>query len=196
MRPRLPQSLAFAGLFAAALALSIAPLSAREKEKTGPAKIVEGKPAPDVDLPATQIGKVLPDKKDAKTMSLKDFQGKKNVVLFFFPKAMTPGCTVESCGFRDKVADFAKLDTVVIGISTDTLENQLKFTEKESLKTPLFADPDKKVTAAFGALGSTGFAKRYTFVIDKKGIVRKIYTAVTPAKHPDEVLAYVKENLK
>ena len=183
---------ALAALFA--LALTGASMSAFEKKAE--AKVEEGKPAPDVELQATQIDKVLPDRKDAKTMSLKDFQGKKNVVLFFFPKAMTPGCTIESCGFRDKVEDFAKLDTVVIGISTDNIENQLKFTERESLKTPLFADPEKKVTTAFGALAPNGFAKRYTFVIDKKGVVRKIYTTVKPADHPAEVLAFVKDNLK
>ena len=169
--------------------------TAGEEKKPEAKMLKEGDMAPDVDLAATQIDKVLPGKKGAKTMSLKDFQGAngKNVVLFFYPKAMTKGCTIESCGFRDKVEEFAKLDTVVIGISTDTLEDQAKFTEKESLKTPLFADPDKKVTTAFGALNTTGLAKRYTFVIDKKGVVRKIYTMVTPAKHPDEVLTFIKE---
>src|SRR5262249_30769855 len=102
----------------------------------------EGQPAPDIDLPATQITKALPDAKDAKTLPLKSLQGKKNVVLFFFPKAMTPGCTVESCGFRDKVDELAKLDTVVIGISTDTIEDQKKFTDKENLNFPLYADTE------------------------------------------------------
>jgi thioredoxin-dependent peroxiredoxin len=165
-----------------------------EDKKDEPTKVEEGKPAPDVSLEATQIEKVLPDKKDLKVLSLKDLKGK-NVVLFFFPKAMTRGCTIESCGFRDKTADFAKLDTVVIGISTDKLDDQMKFTEKEKLNFPLFADPDKKATKAFGALSDRGFASRYTFVIDKKGIVRKIYTKVSPNDHPEEVLKFVKENL-
>src|SRR3954463_5749382 len=82
-------------------------------------KVEVGKPAPNVELEATQIEKVLPDKKDAKTLKIKDFKGKKNVVLFFYPKAMTRGCTVESCGFRDRIKKFDDLDTVVIGISTD-----------------------------------------------------------------------------
>jgi thioredoxin-dependent peroxiredoxin len=154
-----------------------------------------GKPAPDIALPAANIGKALPDKTDAKTLNLKDLQGKKNVVLFFFPKAMTRGCTMESCGFRDLTRDFAKYDTVVIGISTDTLADQNKFTEKESLNFPLFADSDKKVTKEYGVLSDRGFAKRVTFVIDKKGIVRKIYPTVNPEKNPEEVLSYVKENL-
>lgn len=158
-------------------------------------KVEVGKKAPDVTLPATSIEKALPDKKDASTLSLKDFRGKRNVVLYFYPRAMTPGCTKESCGFRDKMPDFAKLDTVVIGISTDNLASQQKFTEKEGLVFPLFADADKSVTKKFGVLGPKGNAMRWTFVIDKEGTVRKIYDKVTPADHPQEVLEFVKAEL-
>jgi peroxiredoxin Q/BCP len=183
----------------AAFALSALGLAvAAADDKKEPKVVQEGQTAPDVTLQATQIQKVLPDKKDAKTMSLKDFQGArgKNVVLFFFPKAMTPGCTVESCGFRDRYDDFAKLDTVIIGISADNLDDQIKFTDKEKLSFPLFADPDKKAIDAFGVLNpDRGLANRYTFVIDKKGVVRKVYTKVSPKAHPDEVLDYIKENL-
>ncbi len=158
-------------------------------------KVEEGKPAPDFALPATQIDKVLPDKADAKTLSLKDLRGK-NVVLFFYPKAMTPGCTRESCKFRDLSKDFAKLDTVVLGISTDKLGDQEKFTDKEKLNFPLLADADKKVAQDYGVLNpDRGFAFRSTFVIDKKGIVRKIYSKADADKNPQEVLDYVKENL-
>ena len=174
-------------LLAAALAVPAA--------KDEPQKIQVGKPAPDVELPATSIDKVFPDKKDAKTLSLKDFRGKKNVVLFFYPKAMTRGCTIESCGFRDRIKKFTDLDTVVIGISVDNLTDQQKFTEKENLNYPLLADPDKKVTKEFGALSERGFASRYTFVIDKKGVLRKVYTTVSPDKHPDEVLDYINTEL-
>lgn len=176
-------------LLAAALTVSVA---AKDDE---PQKIEVGKPAPNFELPATSIDKALPDKKDAKTLSLKDFRGKKNVVLFFYPKAMTRGCTIESCGFRDRIKKFAALDTVVIGISTDNLKAQEEFTEKENLNYPLLADPDKKVTKEFGALGPRDFASRYTFVIDKTGVVRKAYTKVDTGKHPDEVLKFIKENL-
>jgi peroxiredoxin Q/BCP len=169
-----------------ALALCVVSVSAATPE--------EGKAAPAIELPATSITTVLPDKKDAKTLSLKDLEGKKNVVLFFYPKAMTKGCTVESCGFRDKVADFAKLDTVIIGISNDTLELQQKFTDEHKLNFPLFADTEKTTTKAYGAMGKT-YPQRYTFVIDKKGILRKVYTKVTPAKHPEEVLEFVKGTL-
>ena len=157
-------------------------------------KVEVGKPAPDIDLPAANIGKALPGKKDAKTLRLADLKGK-NVVLFFYPKAMTRGCTKESCAYRDLTRDFAKYDTVVLGISTDNLSDQNKFIDKESLNFPLLADADKKVTKQFGVLSDRGFAKRVTFVIDKKGIVRKIYPTVDPEKNPEEVLNYVKNNL-
>jgi thioredoxin-dependent peroxiredoxin len=156
----------------------------------------EGEKAPDIELQATQIDKVKPG---AKTLKLSDFStgaNRKNVVLFFYPKAMTPGCTVESCGFRDVSADLAKLDTVVIGISTDPLDLQQQFTDKEKLNFPLFADPEKKATQAYGALSPRGMASRYTFVIDKQGTVRKVYTTVSPQNHPAEVVKFVKENLK
>jgi peroxiredoxin Q/BCP len=173
---------AFAGLFGAvALAAD------------GPPK--EGSPAPDINLPATQIEKALPDAKGSKTLKLSDLKGKKNVVLFFYPKAMTRGCTIESCGFRDVADKLADVDTVVIGISTDKIEDQQKFTEKENLNFPLLADAGKEATKAYGALGSSGYASRYTFVIDKQGTIRKVYTKVSPNTHPEEVVKFVKENL-
>jgi thioredoxin-dependent peroxiredoxin len=159
-------------------------------DETKPPK--EGDKAPNVTLPATQADKV-PGAKDGK-VSLEGLKGK-NVVLFFYPKAMTPGCTVESCGFSAIAEKFTAADTVVIGISTDTLELQQKFTEKEKLTVPLLADADKSVTKAFGVLSDRGMANRYTFVIDKTGTVRKVYNKVAPKDHPEEVLKYVKENL-
>jgi peroxiredoxin Q/BCP len=86
---------------------------------------------------------------------------------------------------------------VVVGISVDKLEDQVKFTEKEKLNFPLLADPEKSTVKAYGVLNEQGgYANRTTFVIDKKGVVRKIYNKVDTGKHPDEVLEYVKENLK
>ncbi len=180
-------------LLAAALVVLAGAALAADKDD---GKLPEvGKPAPDFSLLATNTKHVVSRPKEAHKLSLEDLKGK-NVVLFFYPKAMTRGCTIESCGFRDKVADFEKLDTVVLGISTDKLDAQQQFTKKEKLSFPLLADPDKKVTKAYGALNSArGMASRYTFVIDKKGILRKIYTKVSPKDHPDEVLNYVKENL-
>lgn len=165
-------------------------LSAKEEK----AKAVEGKPFPlQVDLPATSIEKLLPSKAEAKTLSLADLKGKKNVVLFFYPKAMTKGCTKESCAFRDRLPDLTKYDTVVIGISTDPVADQLKFTEKEKLNFPLFADEDKKITKGLGILNERGMAQRVTYIIDKEGIVKKIIMVANPETHPEEVLEYVKK---
>lgn len=174
-------------LFAALILVAPAFAEAPEKPEVG-------KPAPAIELEATQPDKL--GQPDAKKATLKGVKGK-NVVLFFYPKALTKGCTIESCGFTKLEKELAEVDTVAIGISTDTVEKQKEFTDKEKLTTPLFADPDKKATKAYGALNDkNGLAFRYTFIIDKKGIVRKIYTMVTPAKHPEEVLAFIKENLK
>lgn len=85
---------------------------------------------------------------------------------------------------------------MVIGVSTDTLKDQQAFTDKEGLNFPLLADSDKQTAKAFGVLGTTGLAQRKTFVIDKEGKVRKIYDKVDSSKHAEEVLSYVKENLK
>src|SRR5262249_20374088 len=157
-------------------------------EKPDAPKVAEGQPAPEVTLEAATA-------KGAKKVSLKDYQGKKNVVLFFYPRAMTPGCTKESCAFRDLSKEFDALDTVVFGISTDNVEAQTKFIEKEKLTMPLLADPDKTVTKLFDSLRPTGAANRDTFVIDKTGKVRKIYRGVKDAgAHPKEVFEYVKTN--
>lgn len=178
------------GLLATSLSLAAAAEDNVLKVKVGDAM-------PDISLAATQIAKVLPDAKDTKELSLKAFAGKKNVVLFFYPRANTPGCTVESCGFRDLVEEFAKLDTVVIGASNDKLEAQEKFTKDHELKTPLLADPESKLIKALGILSDKGnAAKRFTFVVNKEGKIAKIYDKVTPKGHPTEVLTFVKEKLK
>jgi thioredoxin-dependent peroxiredoxin len=176
-----------------ALAVAALTLGARAEDPKMPK---EGEAAPAVSLPATQIAKVLPEKKDATTLSLADFKGKKNVVLFFYPKALTRGCTIESCGFRDVIDQFGALDTVVVGISVDTLEKQDEFTKKEGLTFPLLADAEAKGAKTFGVLDtSKGIAKRVTFVIDKQGVIRKVYPMVSVQSHPQEVLKYVKETL-
>lgn len=93
----------------------------------------------------------------------------------------------------DKLAD---LDTVVFGVSTDNAATQGKFVEKESLKIALLADSDKKMSEALGALSGRGMSNRYSYVIDKEGIIRKVYTKVSPSAHAEEVAAYIKTNLK
>ena len=155
-----------------------------------------GEPAPNVELPVANAGKALPGKMDGDTVNLSDFKGKKNIVLFFYPKAMTPGCTKESCGFRDIQEKFAKLNTVVIGISTDPVNLQKQFIQKEGLNFPLLADADKSIAKRFGVLNEQrGFANRVTFVIDKAGNIAKVYDKVNPQGHPEEVLRFVEEKL-
>ena len=154
-----------------------------------PAKVAEGKPAPDFTLTAATAN-------GSKEVHLKDLKGK-NVVLFFYPKAMTSGCTKESCAFSNLLKKFEETDTIVYGISTDKVDAQTKFIEKEKLGIPLLADPEQKVTKEYGSLRPTGgLANRDTFVIDKEGNVKKIYRGVKNAgDHPEEVLKYVQENL-
>jgi peroxiredoxin Q/BCP len=100
---------------------------------------------------------------------------------------------MEACGFRDRNEQFAQVNTVVIGISTDKIEDQKKFAAKENLNFPLFADAGKKAAQDYGVLMPNGkYAQRVTFVIDKQGIVRKVYAVTDIRKHPDEVLSFVK----
>jgi len=156
-------------------------------QEGGPIEV--GDPAPEITLQATQVERVLPRKKDLTTLSLRDFKGKKIVVLFFFPRAMTSGCTVESCGFRDIAREFDAVGAVVLGASSDKLERQVKFTEKEGLNFPLLADPEKQLITALGV------DHRMSFVFDKKGKLVKIFDKVNTKTHPDEVLTWIKENL-
>lgn len=171
----------------AALACALAPLAPAAADVLN---VKVGDKFPDVPLAAAQIDKV---KKDAKTVSIADLKGK-TVVIFFYPAALTKGCTVESCGFRDlmKAENFPK-DVVVLGASNDTVAKQQEFIDKEKLPMALLADTDQKLIKELGILSGKGpRAKRVTFVIDKEGKIAKIYDKVTPASHPKEVLEFVK----
>lgn len=110
---------------------------------------------------------------------LGDRRGKKNVVLFFFPRAFTPGCTTEVCSFRDAYEEFMRADTEVVGVSTDDLETQERFAGAHRLPFPLLGDPDRRIASAFGVMGLVrsllGITKRATFVIDKQGVVRGVF---------------------
>ena len=108
-------------------------------------------------------------------ISLADYAGKKNVVIYFYPKAMTPGCTVQACGIRDTYAKFEALDTVVLGVSPDSVDRLVKFEDKQELNFKLLSDEDHLVTDSFGAWGLKKFmgreymgVMRSTFVIDKQ----------------------------
>jgi peroxiredoxin Q/BCP len=145
----------------------------------------EGEPAPDFRLPAD----------DGKTYALRDLRGKK-VVLYFYPKDDTPGCTKEACSFRDNLSRVTSKGAIVLGVSKDDLESHAKFREKYSLSFPLLSDPEGKVLSAYGVwkeknlYGKTFMGiERTTFVIDEGGRIQKVFPRVKVDGHVDEVLA-------
>jgi len=147
----------------------------------------EGDKAPAFKLPSVEGGDV----------GLKDFAGK-TVVLYFYPKDDTPGCTREACAFRDSQAALKKAGAVVLGVSPDSVESHQKFRGKYKLNFPLLADADKSVAKKYGAWGEkvmygkkvTGMI-RSTFVIDGDGVVRKVFPRVKVDGHADKVLEAV-----
>ena len=131
------------------------------------------------------------------TVSLKDFKGK-HVVLYFYPKDDTPGCTKEACGFRDAWSKFKRKKAVVLGVSPDTVKKHDKFVDKFDLPFTLLADVDKKISEAYGVWGKKKFmgreymgVHRVTFLIDPDGKIKKIWPKVKPEEHAEEVLAAI-----
>jgi peroxiredoxin Q/BCP len=156
---------------------------AKTTEQKGP--IEEGRQAPEIEL-ETDSGQPF------RLSSLKG----KNVVLYFYPKADTPGCTKEACAFRDTSKKFSKANTVIVGVSPDTSKAQLKFKEKFDLPFTLLADPGHAAAEAYGVwheksmYGRTYMGvERATFVIDAKGVIKKIFPKVKVEGHAEEVLA-------
>jgi len=149
-----------------------------------------------------QINDKAPDfrttDENGKEVALKDFRGK-TVVLYFYPKADTPGCTKEACGFRDAYKKIEKTGVVLAGISADTASSQKKFLDKFSLPFPLLADPDKKIANQFGVVKEKNMygrkvmgIARTTFVIGPEGKIKHIFTNVKPEGHAEQVLEYLK----
>jgi peroxiredoxin Q/BCP len=150
--------------------------------KEEPMKLKVGDRAPDFELPSQTGEKV----------QLSNFQNKKNVVLYFYPKDNTAGCTTEACSFRDNLARFASNETEVIGVSLDSVESHQKFAQQHGLNFLLLSDRDQEVVKAYGVAGGVlGFkyAKRTTFLIDKAGTIRNIFLNVSVKGHSEEVLA-------
>lgn len=148
-----------------------------------------GKPAPKFKLPASPEG----------TIALSQFAGKKNVVLYFYPKDDTPGCTKEACGFRDDLSVFEGLDTVVLGISADPVPAHAKFREKFSLPFPLLSDEDHAVCGKYGTWVEKNMygrksmgIQRATFLIDKAGKIAAVWPKVKVDGHVAEVAEAVK----
>ena len=138
---------------------------------------------------------------DEGTISLKDLKGQ-NVILYFYPKDNTPGCTKEACGFRDNLNKFKRAQAAVFGVSRDSIEKHKKFREKYDLTFPLISDEDGKICESYGVWKEKKFmGKKYmgiersTFLIDSNGVIRKIWRAVKVAGHVDEVLTESK-NIK
>jgi peroxiredoxin Q/BCP len=152
---------------------------------------VVGKPAPDFTLPSTS----------GEPISLKQFKGKKTVILYFYPKDDTPGCTREACDFRDLAAEFEKHNTAILGISTDPLDSHHRFREKYHLPFPLLADEDAAISKLYGVYKQKNVygkkslgIERTTFVIDKTGRIATIYPKVKVEGHIQELLGFVGED--
>ena len=147
---------------------------------TSPAP-TEGSAAPEFTLPS----------QEGSPISLKDYRGKW-VVLYFYPKDQTPGCSREAHNFQMDQPKYAEHNAVVLGVSVDSVDSHKKFCAKEGLNFKLLADTEHKVTDSYGSLTNLGlvkFAARHTFLIDPSGKVAKAYTSVDPLKHSGEVLA-------
>ena len=131
---------------------------------------------------------------NGETVRLKDLRGKR-VVLYFYPKDDTPGCTKEACSFRDAFPGFKKRDIEVLGVSVNTEASHKKFAAKYELPFTLLADPDHSIADAYGVYGEKKFmgrtymgVKRITFLIDEKGKIKKVFEKVKPEEHAQEVL--------
>ncbi len=147
-----------------------------------------GKAAPDFTLPASS----------GQTVKLSDFKGK-TVILYFYPKDNTPGCTTEACDFKSREQDFSSLDTVILGVSPDSVASHQKFIKKFDLPFLLLADEQQQVSELYEVWQKKSmYGKEYmgiersTFVIDKKGILVKEWRKVSVKGHVEEAVAYVK----
>ena len=130
-----------------------------------------------------------------KTISLKDFRDKKHVALYFYPKAMTPGCTVQACGIRDTKARLSRQKIVVLGISPDPVKRLQKFRDKESLNFDLLSDEDHAIADKYGVWGLKKFrgneyegVLRTTFLINEDGVIDKVIDKVKTKEHTDQIL--------
>jgi peroxiredoxin Q/BCP len=133
----------------------------------------------------------------SKKITLKDYRGKK-VVLYFYPKDDTPGCTKEACAFRDHFAEFKQLGVEVLGVSVDTEKSHKSFAEKFKLPFTLLADTDKKIVNAYGVWGEKSMygrkymgTNRVTYLINESGYIAAVFPKVKPQEHAEEILALI-----
>jgi len=169
------------------------PLASKAKpivSDKGASGLLEGSKAPQFELPDATGAKV----------SLKDLLGKKNLILYFYPKDMTPGCTTEACSFRDNIEAIRRLGAQVVGISGDSSTSHQKFVDKHALNFPLLADVGNEVGKRYGVYKKKSLYgrefmgyERTTVVIDKEGVIRKIFPKVKVNGHTAEVMAALKQ---
>jgi peroxiredoxin Q/BCP len=136
---------------------------------------------------------------DGKLVTLEEYRGRK-VVLYFYPKDDTPGCTREACAFRDNFPKFNTAGVEVLGVSIDNESKHKKFSEKYELPFRLVSDPDKKIVEAYGVWGLKKFmgreymgTSRVTYLINEEGVIEKVWPKVTPDKHAEELLNYLQQ---
>lgn len=148
-------------------------------------------------MPAMEPGSLAPDfelpDQEGRLHRLSQYRGRW-VVLYFYPKDDTPGCTKEACGFRDRMGDLQALGAVVLGVSADDVESHRRFAEKYGLNFPLLADPERQAILAYGAWGKKNLygkvyegVLRQTFLIDPEGRIAKVWRKVSPEAHAEEV---------
>lgn len=153
-----------------------------------------------------KVGNMAPaftlQNQDGEKVSLKDFRGKKNVVLYFYPKAMTPGCNVQACGIRDNKKIFDELDTVVLGISPDAVPRLPRFIEKQYLNFTLLSDEDHAIADKYGCWGMKKFMGkefmgliRTTYIVGKDGRLKTVLNKFKTKTHHQDVIDYIKENI-
>lgn len=139
---------------------------------------------------------------DGEKVSLKDFKGEKNVILYFYPKAMTPGCTTQACGLRDSKRKLSSADTVALAVSPDPVDKLKRFEQRDKLNFDLLSDEDRAVTEKYGAWGLKKFmgkeydgVLRQTFIIGKDGRIKHWMEKVKTKTHHEDTLNWIKENL-
>jgi peroxiredoxin Q/BCP len=170
------RTLSLASLLMSALVLTSAALYAAEIPAAG-------SKAPDFSLQS----------QEGKKVGLKDFKGQW-VVLYFYPKDMTQGCTIEAHNFQKDLDQYTAKHAAIVGVSADSIDSHQQFCTKESLTFRVLADPGKEVIGSYGSLAGNGMvAARNTFLIDPSGVIRKVYTKVNPTPHSQEVLADLAE---
>ncbi len=145
------------------------------------------------------VGAAAPDftlkSQEGKTVSLHDFKGQW-VVLYFYPKDMTPGCTIEAHNFQADLPKYDKIKTAIVGVSVDPVDSHVEFCTKESLTFKLLSDEKHEVVTKYGStqtFGKSEVAARNTFLVDPKGVIRKVFLKVDPTPHSKEVLAALED---